>query len=149
MNDKCFGIRIVGDVLNFRTDQAKIDRYDDEDGFVKRDLVSGTAGEDGAVSKLYYMNRGREMELTETIMANRLPNSSEAHYHHKHMDNTLKTTFTALSESRTRYESEGEYLVFRGLVPQLMARLFPGVYEKQAQRWLDNFKTFAEGHHVD
>ena len=40
-----------------------------QDGFVGRELVSGTQGEDGAVSKLYYVNRGREMELTETIVA--------------------------------------------------------------------------------
>jgi hypothetical protein len=120
-----------------------------QDGFVRRELVSGSEGEDGAVSKLYYTNRGREMELTETIVANRLPNSLEAHYHHQHMDNTLRTTFTAIDESRTRYQTEGEYLAFRGLVPRLMARLFPGMFAKQAQKWLDNFKTFAESQHGD
>lgn len=124
-------------------------RAEYQDGFVRWELVSGTQGEDGAVSKLYYITRSREMVLTETIVANRLPQSLEAHYHHEHMDNTLKTTFTALSENRTRYEIEGEYTAFRGLVPRLTAWLFPGVFTKQAQTWLDNFKVFAEGQHVD
>ena len=77
-----------------------------------------------------------------------MPKSFEAHYHHTHMDNTLKASFTPLGESRTRYETEGEYLAFRGFVPTLMGRLFPGVFKKQAQKWLDNFKTFAEGQDV-
>ena len=57
----------------------------------------------------------------------------------------VETTFTALSEIQTRYEAEGGYIAFRGLVPQLVARLFPGVFTKQAQRWMDTFKAFAEG----
>lgn len=137
-------VQIVADLFADPDNRAEY-----QNGFVRWDLVSGTRGEDGAVSKLYYVNRGREMVLTETVVANRLPNSFEAHYHHEHMDNTLKTTFTALSENRTRYEIEGEYTALRGLVPRLTARLFPGVFTRQAQTWLDNFKVFAEGHHVD
>jgi len=138
--------RPIDVVVGLFADPDNLGEY--QDGFVRKDLVSGTEGQDGAVSTLYYTNRGRDMELTETILANRLPNSLEAHYHHTHMDNTLKTTFTSLSDSRTRYETEGEYLAFRGLVPRLMARLFPWVFKKQAQRWLDNFKAFAESQDV-
>ncbi len=137
-------LHVVADLF---ADPNNLSEY--QDGFIRRELVSGAVGEDDAVSRLYYMNRGREMELTETVVANCLPNSFEAHYHHKHMDNTLKTTFTAIGENRTRYDTDGEYLAFRGLVPRLMARLFPGVFAKQAQRWLDNFKRYAEGQHVD
>jgi len=120
-----------------------------QEGFVRKELVSGNEGQDGAVSKMFYASRNKEMELTETVVSNRLPNSFEAHYHHTHMDNTLKTTFTALSESVTRYDAEGEYLAFRGFMPRLMARLFPGVFAKQAQKWMDNFKEFAERQPVD
>lgn len=120
-----------------------------QDGFVRKELVSGTEGQDGAVSKLHYSYRGREMELTETVVANRLPDSFEAHYHHTHMDNTLETTFTALGGDRTLYETKGEYLAFRGLLPRLTARLFPGVFKRQALRWLDDFKTFAESQGAD
>lgn len=119
-------------------------RSEYQDGFRSWEPVGGTPGEDGAVSKLYYSNRGRDMVLTETVVANRLPASFEAFYEHSHMDNTLKTIFTALDANRTRYDIEGEYTALRGFMPNLMARLFPGVFTKQAQTWLDNFKTFAE-----
>ena len=119
-------------------------RSEYQDGFERWESVSGNPGEDGAVAKLYYSNRGREMVLTETVVANRLPESFEAFYEHSHMDNTLKTTFTALSANRTRYDIEGEYTALRGFVPNVMARLFPRIFTKQAQGWLDNFKDFAE-----
>ena len=137
-------LQVVADLF---ADPANLGEY--QDGFVSKQLVSGIEGEDGAISKLFYSGRGRKMELTETIIANRLPHSFEAHYHHTRMDNTLKTTFTAIDHNRTRYETEGEYLAFRGFVPRLMARLFPGMFAKQAQRWMDNFKAFAEGRHVE
>jgi hypothetical protein len=115
-----------------------------QDGFLRKELISGTEGEDGAVSKMYYQHGKQEMELTETITENNLPHSFEAFYHHKHMDNTLKTTFKALSDTQTRYTAEGEYLVFRGFIPKMMAALFPKLFSKQAQKWMDNFKAFAE-----
>lgn len=115
-----------------------------QDGFVKKELISGSEGKDGAVSKMYYKTGKREMVLTETITANRLPHSFEASYHHKHMDNTLKCTFTSLGVKQTRYETEGEYTAFRGFLPKMMALLFPKMFERQAQKWMDNFKAFAE-----
>ncbi len=115
-----------------------------QDGFLRKELISGTEGKDGTISKMYYKMGKGEMELTETIIANHLPVSFEAHYHHKHMDNTLKSTFTALNDHQTRYETNGEYTAFRGFIPKMMAFFFPKMFEKQAQKWLDNFKAFAE-----
>lgn len=115
-----------------------------QDGFLRKELISGEEGKDGAVSKMYYQHGKREMELTETVTANLLPNSFEASYHHKHMDNTLKCIFTALNDGKTRYETEGEYTAFRGFMPKMLALFFPKMFEKQAQKWLNNFKEFAE-----
>lgn len=129
-------------VTELFADPAHLKEY--QEGFVKKELISGTAGEDGAVSKMFYKHGNHEMELTETITANRLPHTFEAFYHHKHMDNTMKCTFTSLSESKTRYETEVVYTRIDWLMPRLMSILFPGMYTKPAQRWLNNFKTFAE-----
>ena len=115
-----------------------------QDGFVKKELVSGQAGQDGAVSKMYYKYGKRDMELTETIIANRLPHSFEGFYHHKHMDNTMKCTFTALSDNQTRYDSEFEYTRISWVMPRLMFMLFPGMFRKQGQKWMNQFKAFAE-----
>ena len=106
--------------------------------------MSGEAGQEGAVSHMFYNHGKREMLLKETITANQLPNSFEAFYHHKHMDNTMKCTFTALDENNTKYEAEFEYTRISWIMPKLISILFPGMYRKQGQKWLDNFKAFVE-----
>lgn len=134
--------RPLDKVVSYFADPQYLKEY--QDGFVKKELISGNEGEDGAISKMYYKTGKREMELTETITANRLPDSFEASYHHKHMDNTLKSTFARLSDSQTRYEIAGEYTAFRGFIPKMIAFLFPKMFERQAQKWMDNFKGFVE-----
>lgn len=115
-----------------------------QEGFLRKELVSGTAGQEGAISNMYYQMGKGEMELTETVTSNQLPNVFEGHYHHKHMDNTMKCTFTALDENRTRYHTEIEYTRINWLMPRLMAILFPGMFRKPVQRWMNNFKEFVE-----
>ncbi len=115
-----------------------------QDGFISKELLSGEEGEDGAVSKMYFKHGKRDMELIETITANKLPNSFEASYHHKHMDNTMKCTFTALDNNKTRYEYEFEYTRINWFMPKLIAILFPGMYRKQGEKWMNQFKEFAE-----
>ena len=115
-----------------------------QDGFLRKELESGTANQEGAVSKIYYQYGKREMELTETITSSNLPDSLEAFYHHMHMDNTMKCTFTAIDENTTRYEYEFEYTEVRGFVPKMMMRFAPGMFKKPAARWMNQFKVFAE-----
>lgn len=31
-----------------------------------------------------------------------------------------------------------------GIMPKLMAKLFPGMFKKQSQKWMDQFKEFVE-----
>lgn len=130
------------EVVRLFADPSHLKEY--QDGFVKKELVSGKEGEDGAVSKMYYQDEKREMELTETITANRLPDSFEASYHHIHMDNTMICKFVALNDNQTRYEYEFEYTRINWIMPKLMAILFPGVYRKQGEKWMRQFKEFVE-----
>ncbi len=115
-----------------------------QEGFEKKELISGEVGEEGAISKMYYKNGKHEMVLTETIVSNKLPHSFEAFYHHKHMDNTMKCTFTPLENGGTRYETAVVYTRINWFIPRLIAILFPGMYRKPARRWMENFKNFAE-----
>ncbi|MBK8954270.1 MAG: SRPBCC family protein [Saprospiraceae bacterium] len=115
-----------------------------QDGFLRKELISGTQGMDGAISKMYYQFGKREMELTETIIANRLPESFEAFYHHPHMDNTMKCKFIPLDENSCRYVYEFEYTRVSWLMPKLMFLLFPGMFRKQGEKWIRQFKEFAE-----
>jgi hypothetical protein len=129
-------------VVELFADPKNLKEY--QDGFQKKELVSGNEGEDGAVSKMHYKYGKRDMELTETITENRLPDSFKASYQHKHMDNTMKCNFVALNDNQTRYEYEFEYTRINWLMPKLMAILFPGVYRKQGEKWMRQFKEFAE-----
>ena len=114
-----------------------------QDGFVRKELVSGSAGQDGAVSDLYYKYGKRDMILTETIVKNQLPDSFEAFYHHKHMDNTMKCTFVEI-DAGTEYHYEYEYTRMDWFMPKLMAILFPSMYKKQGDKWMRQFKEFVE-----
>lgn len=129
-------------VAKFFADPTYLKEY--QEGFEKKELLEGEAGKDGAVSKMYYKNGNHEMVLTETIIKNELPHSFEAFYHHKHMDNTMKCTFTQLEDGSTRYETDVEYTRIDWVMPRLIAILFPGMYKKPAQRWMENFKNFVE-----
>ncbi|MBX2827866.1 MAG: SRPBCC family protein [Flavobacteriaceae bacterium] len=115
-----------------------------QDSFISKELLQGEEGKNGAVSRMLYKQGKGQMELTETILENNLPHSFLGHYHHKDMDNTMRCEFIRLGDSRTRYISEIEYTAFRGFMPKMMAKLFPGLFKKQVQKWLDSFKDFAE-----
>lgn len=60
------------------------------------------------------------------------------------MDNTMKCNFTALGDKKTKYEFEYEYTRINWIMPKLMAILFPSMYRKPAEKWLRQFKEFAE-----
>jgi len=129
-------------VVALFADPAHLGEY--QDGFVKKELISGEQGQDGAVSKMLYKYGKHDMELTETITANRLPETFEAFYHHKHMDNTMRCRFVVLDDDRTRYEYEFEYTRMSWVIPKLIAILYPGMYRKQGEKWMRQFKEFVE-----
>lgn len=115
-----------------------------QDGFIGKEIVSGTPATVGAISTMVYQQGKRKMEITETVTSNNLPHEFSGFYHHIHMDNTMTNRFTSLSENRTRYDAEIEYTVLRGFMVKAMAFLFPSMFKKQVQKWLDQFKVFAE-----
>lgn len=115
-----------------------------QDGFLGFESISGTPGQEGSKSKLLYKMGGGKMELLETVTKNNLPHEFSGLYEHKHMTNTMSNKFTALDANKTRWEADIEYIELKALVPRLMFNLFPGIARKQTQKWLDQFKEFAE-----
>ena len=129
-------------VTHYFIDPAYIGEY--QDGFVRKELESGAQGKNGSVSKIFYENGKHKMVLTETIISNELPDSFEAFYHHKHMDNTMRCEFQTLDNGSTRYKVTVEYTRIDWIMPRLFALLFPGMYKKPARKWMENFKRFVE-----
>ena len=115
-----------------------------QDGFKSIEHLEGKPGAVGAKSRLLYQQGKKNLELTETIITDNLPDEKKALYEHVHMVNTQSTRFVQIAEHKTRYISVVEYTQFNGFLPNLMAKLFPGMFKKQSQKWMDQFKEFAE-----
>lgn len=117
-----------------------------QDGFQSIEQSEGTPGSVGAKAIILFYDGKRKIELTETIISNELPREKKALYEHIHMTNTQTTRFKSISENKTQYISEVKYTKFNGFIPKLMGTLFPWVFKKQSQKWMNQFKAFAEEH---
>jgi hypothetical protein len=115
-----------------------------QEGFIKLERVSGDEGQEGSVSHLYYNMRGTDVMLEETILENNLPEQFAARYHHSHMDNTMVSRFVERPDGTTSYTVDVEYTGFRGLLPKLLSWFYPAFFRKQVQKWMDDFKVYAE-----
>jgi uncharacterized membrane protein len=115
-----------------------------QDGFISMNHLSGEPGEMGSKSRFFYKTGKRELELIETIIINNLPDEFTAEYWSKPMVNTMTNRFAELANGNTKYTAEIEYTKFNGLMPKLMALLFPRMFKKQVQKWINQFRDFAE-----
>ncbi|MFT5822203.1 MAG: putative membrane protein [Crocinitomix sp.] len=114
-----------------------------QDGFESIELLSGNHNTKGAKSKII-LDGDRRIELIETIISNNLPEEKVALYAHIHMVNTQTSRFKKLGDNLTEYTSEVVYTQFNGFMIKLMAKLFPSKFKAQSQKWMGQFKTFAE-----
>lgn len=115
-----------------------------QDGFISFEHLEGKPGQPGAKSRVMYDFNGRPMELIETVVVRNLPHEFSGTYEHKHMTNSMKNSFIKLTENSTRWEAKIHYTKLNGLMIKLMAFLFPGKFKSQTQKWMDQFKAFAE-----
>jgi len=116
-----------------------------QDNFETYELVSGEMGETGSKGIMTYKRGKGKMILNEHVLDNSLPNSFKGRYIHEKMTNTMLNTFEQLSENKTRWKATIHYEQFNGLMMKLMSKLFAGKFKGQTQKWLNQFKAFAEG----
>ncbi len=136
-------------IINLPLDRV-IELFDNEENLFKwqSELISfehfsGEKGEVGAKSKLKYKMGKREVEMTETITVKDLPKEFSGTYEAKGVWNEVKNYFEAIDKNRTRWHSDCHF-EFSGFM-KLIALFMPGAFKKQSQKYLDQFKTFAEG----
>ena len=116
-----------------------------QEGFISKELLSGTAGEVGTVSLIKLDFNKDIMDLTETIQVSDLPNEFKVLIEHKHMSNTMNSKFTAINENTTLWTAEIDYFKVNFWPAKIIMRLFPNMFLKQGKKWSDNFKKFAKG----
>ncbi|MXU63848.1 SRPBCC family protein [Oceanomicrobium pacificus] len=112
-----------------------------QDGLVSFDHVSGSPGQEGAVSRLRYQMGKREIEMVETITERALPDRFAATYEADGVWNIVENRFEALGD-RTRWQIDTEFRC-KGMM-RIMAFLMPGAFRKQTEKMMQSFKSFAE-----
>ncbi len=112
-------------------------------GLISFTHESGTPGQPGAKSRLRYKMGNREIEMVETVTKRDLPREFSGTYEAKGVFNIQQNFFEALPDGSTRYTSVAEFR-FKGLMMKLVGLLMPGAFKKQSQKYLDDFKAFAE-----
>ena len=114
------------------------------EGLESFEHLSGEAGQPGAKSLLKFKMGKRKMEMTETITVRNLPEEFSGSYEMDGVINHIKNTFSAISESKTLYTTENEFVIKNNMVMKIFAFLMPGMFKKQSMKYLQSFKKFAE-----
>jgi len=104
--------------------------------------ISGEPGQKGAITKLIYEERGREVEMTETIVTRNFPNEFTALYEGKNVINRFENYFYEEGPNKTRWRTISDFK-FSGIwviLSIFMRRAFP----KQTLKDMKSFKNFVE-----
>jgi len=120
---------------------------------VVHEPVQGVHGEVGTRSRVVMRSGDRTMEATETITRRepadlrRIPTSADVVFEREivgaGMWSQVRDRLTELGPERTLWVSESEYR-FDQLPLRLLGLIAPGMFRKQSQQHLEDFKAFAE-----
>ncbi len=111
-------------------------------GFVSVETLSGNPGETGSVSKLKFMERGKLVELKETVIA-ATPNQQYS-FEMEHSAFHGKTDVRLVSfGNRTEFIQTVEFFP-KGFMMKLMMPIVKGAMKKQMVNELNNLKNFIE-----
>lgn len=102
----------------------------------------GELGKPGAKSRLIFNERGRELEMIETILVRDLPEEFSATFEAKGVYNTNKNFFYEKGENQTRWVQDTEF-EFSGMM-KLMGIFMRGAFPKETAKGMRLFKEFAE-----
>ncbi len=114
-----------------------------QDGFVSFERIDGKRGEVGSTAKIIYLNKGKRMELIETLMVYNLPKEITGFYHHYMMDNEMQNLFDSIENDRTRWTANIHYTRIKGIM-KIFAWIAPSMFRSQVQKWMNQFKSFVE-----
>ena len=104
--------------------------------------LSGTPGQPGAKSRIKYNMGNRKIDMIETITKRNLPDEFSGTYETKGVYNLISNKFIPLGANKTKWVTETEFQ-FSGFM-KIFGWLMPGAFKKQSQKFMQDFKTFAE-----
>jgi ribosome-associated toxin RatA of RatAB toxin-antitoxin module len=108
------------------------------------ELLSGTPGQVGAISKLTYKEGEREFTLIEKVIHRDELNELDGVYENNFADNIIKNRFSEQGKNQTRWVIETEFK-FKTLVMKILGNVLKKNYVKRTERDMQRFKEMAEG----
>ncbi|WP_026933788.1 SRPBCC family protein [Christiangramia echinicola] len=111
-------------------------------GFVFMKPINGKTGEEGSQNLLKYDMGKREIEMTETIIKNNLPDEYSATYEAKGVYNYQINKFSPTMEKNTLWVTDNKFK-FSGFM-KLFGWFMPGAFKKQSRKYMEDFKAFVE-----
>lgn len=138
------------DILIERPRDEVISKYNNQDnlkhwmeGLQEMELLEGEQGQVGARSRILFVNGKRRMEMMETILENKLPDSMTFKFEAKGVENIVINRFEVVNEHSTRVVNDQEFKM-KGFMMKLFAALMPGMFKKQSMVYLKALKAFVE-----
>lgn len=138
-------------VVQLLADSAHVPKW--VRGVVLHEPLNGPHGQVGTRSRVVMRTGQQEMEAIETITRREppdlhgIPKDSVVHFEREivaeGMWNGARERFTETGPETTLWVSENEYR-FSGLLMRLLAPFMRGVFRKQSQQHMRDFKAFAE-----
>ena len=109
------------------------------------ELLEGELATVGAKSQMKYrQGKNKSFILNEEIVMADLPNEIKGDYKTPGIcANTMHTRFISQG-SKTKIVTGVDYYLFEGFMIRMMAKLFPGMFRKQVEKFLERFKAFVE-----
>ncbi len=104
--------------------------------------IEGNPGEKGAKSLLTYNERGRKVEMIETIVENNLPEVFETVYEAKNVKNNVRARFVEKTPNQTIWINENTFH-FKGIM-KVMGFFMKSAFPKQSIKDMNKFKAFVE-----
>ena len=107
------------------------------------ELLSGTLGRPGAVSKLTYKEGEREFTLIEKVTHRNEPSEFDGVYENDFADNLIKNKFIEQGKDQTLWVVETEFK-FKTFVMKIMGNVLKKNYVKRTERDMQRFKEMVE-----
>ena len=114
------------------------------DGLEEAEHISGEKGAPGAQMRMKVVSGNRVTEMIETVIELDLPRIFSAKYETDGVINIQHNSFEPLSDNRTLWKSESEF-IFTTVLMKLVGFFMRGAFPKQSQKNMQDFKTFVEG----
>ncbi len=128
-------------VISLFDDPANLVKW--QPGLVSFEPLAGVRGQPGAQSRLTYRMGRRTIEMVETVTTRNLPHEFSGTCATQGGRSAVRNEFHEVAAGRTRWVAHSEYRC-DGLLMRLMNWLMPGAFRRQTQKFMEQFKAFAE-----